>query len=135
MRKHVQALVAVAIASALAVPGTVLASGVGPTGPTALAAQPALPAGSLWDLGAAPACRTVTAPPEAPVGEAPVLVGRPGAPGEFCGAYAQVGPGGSLRLPGGIPGERLGPAVYAREAGQTVTVAYTATGAVVVYLS
>ena len=133
MRQHV--LAAVAVAVALAVPATALADWGGPSGSASLAAQPAVPAGSLWDLGAAPACRAVEAPPEAPAGEAPVLVGAPGGPDQWCWAYARLGAGGALSIPGGVPGERLSPSAYARQTGQTVVVAYQPGGGVIVYLS
>ena len=119
MRTHIAV---VAIAAALLAPGA------------ALAAQPVPAPGSLWDIGAAPACRTVTATPEAPVGEAAILVGAPGGLDQWCGSHARLGPGGTLQLPGGIPGERLSPTQYARETGATVIIAYTPHGRTVVYL-
>lgn len=132
MRKHVLAAVAAA-AVLLTTGGAALADWAGPTGATALAAQP-VPAGSLWQVGGAPACRAVDAPPEAPVGEAVILVGQPGQPDQWCGSHARLGPGGTLQLPGGIPGERLSPTQYARETGATVIIAYTPHGRTVVYL-
>ena len=121
MRKH---------AIAAAVVAAVLAPGI------ALAAQPAVPAaGSLWVVGSTPVCQTVTTPPQAVPGAVPILVGQPGQPDQWCWAYAYVGPAGTLRLPGGIPGERLSPTAYSRQTGSTVTVVYQSSGAVVVYLS
>lgn len=134
MRKHV--LAAVAVTAALVAPTTVLAGWAGSTGATALSADAsALPGGSLWNVGNAPACRTVGGPPEAPVGRAPILVGAPGHPDQWCWAYARLAAGGVVLLPGGVPGERLTPAAYARETGQAVTVVYQPSGGAVVYLS
>ena len=123
MRKRIVA--AAVVAAAILVPATVLA------------AQPAVPAGSLWNVGAgaAPVCRTVTAPPEAPGGVAPILTGEPGHSDQWCWAYARIGAGGVVTLPGGVPGERLAPAAYAAQTGSTVTVVYQPGGGVIVYLS
>lgn len=136
--RSTRVLAAVAVAAALAasallLPGAALAAQPGPAGPAALLTSAGVPVGSLWVVGSGvtPACRTVSAPPSAPSGEAAILVGAPGGRDQFCGGYAQVGPGGALRLPGGIPGERLSPAAYARQTGSTVTVAYSPSGSVV----
>jgi hypothetical protein len=94
-----------------------------------------VPAGSLWGVGGAPACQTVATTPQAPAGETVILVGQPGRRVEWCGAYARIGAGGALWLPGGIPGEWLRPAQYARQTGQTVTVVTQPDGQVMVYLS
>ena len=135
MRKHAIAALAAAVVL-LTTGGAALADWTGPaTGPAALSADAiTLPAGSLWDRGTTPACRSVTAPPEASAGEAVILTGMPGGSDQWCGAYAHVLRGGALLLPGGVPGERLTPAQYAAQTGQTVTVVYQPAGGVVVYL-
>jgi hypothetical protein len=126
-------IAAIAVVAALVVPGAALADPAGPTGAAPVSAA-SVPAGSLWVVASAPACRSVTTPPEAPAGESPILVGAPGGRDQFCGGYARIGAGGSLSLPGGVPGEWLTPAAYARVTGQTVTVVYRPAGGVVVYL-
>jgi hypothetical protein len=135
MRKRILAAVAVTALAAFSLPAAASADWAGPTGPAALTAPPALPAGSLWGVGGAPACQTVATTPQAPAGETVILVGQPGRRVEWCGAYARIGAGGSLSLPGGVPGEWLSVEQYARQTGQSVTVAYQPTGSVVVYLS
>lgn len=123
--------------SLLAAAGAVVVASLALTLPAA-AASPAsgslMPPGSLWDLGAAPACQTVTAPPPTAAGTAPIILGQPGQPGQWCWEFARIGASGAVTLPGGVPGERLTPAAYAAQTGQTVTVAYSPSGAVVVYL-
>ena len=139
--RSTRVLAAVAVAAALAasallLPGAALAAQPGPAGPAALLTSAGVPVGSLWVVGsgATPACRTVSAPPSAPSGEAAILVGAPGGLDQWCGFFARLGPAGVVTLPGGIPGERLSPAQYARETGGTVIVAYTPHGRTVVYL-
>ena len=128
-------LAALAVVGSLAL--TLPAADAGAPTTTGTTGGPAslLPVGSLWDVGsgAAPDCETVTAPPPAPAGTAPILTGRPGGPTQWCWAFARVSPGG-VQLPGGIAGEWLSPDQYAIETGSTVTVIHNA-GRVVVYVS
>ncbi len=92
-------------------------------------------AGSMWSIGSTSACQTAISPPPAPPGEVPIMVGTPGRTDQWCWAFARLGRGSVVFLPGGVPGERLSPAAYARQTGQSVTVVTQPDGREAVYLS
>ena len=125
------------IMSAIVVGLALLAPGIASAHASQPSSAAALPTGSRWGIGGgAPDCSTVSEPPAAPAGAVPVLVGRLGQPATWCwGSWARVAADGAVLLSGGVPGERLSPAAYARQTGQTVTVVTQPDGQEAVYLS